>query len=274
MPALVRPLLVALLLAMLGFMAAASASRTHHVRAEKTAAKPAKSSGFADPAPAPVTQPAADVQAARPARPRSTPQGFRVVRVRQGRSILIHNSVNGRPVGRLASSTEFGSPEVLSVAKRRGRWLGVTTPAIANGKLAWIRGESKALERDTTRWSLRADLSRRRLELRNGGKLVRAMTVAIGRPGSTTPTGRFQVTDKLSGANYGAYYGCCILALSGHQPHTPPGWQGGNRLAIHGTNVAATIGKAASAGCLRAADRDLRVLMRRVPLGTPVFIRS
>jgi hypothetical protein len=276
MPALVRPILVALLLAVLGLMAAASASRTHQLRAEKTAAKPTKSSGFADPAPAPATQPAADVQPAPPARRQFSPrkQGFRVVRVRKGRSILIHNSADGHAIGRLAASTEFGSPEVLSVAKRRGRWLGVTTPAIANGKLAWIRGDSKSLQQDTTRWSLRADLSRHRLELRNGGKLVRAITVAIGRPGSTTPTGRFQVTDKLSGSSYGAYYGCCILALSGHQPHTPPGWQGGNRLAIHGTNVAATIGKAASAGCLRAADRDLRVLMRRVPLGTPVFIRS
>ena len=39
------------------------------------------------------------------------------------------------------------------------------------------------------------------------------------------------------------------------------------------TNAPGTIGAAASAGCLRAADADLRILMRRVPLGTPVFIR-
>jgi hypothetical protein len=81
------------------------------------------------------------------------------------------------------------------------------------------------------------------------------------------------VTDKLHGATYGSYYGCCILALNGHQTNLPPGWTGGNRLAIHGTNAPGTIGTAASAGCLRAADADLRVLMRRVPLGTPVFIR-
>jgi hypothetical protein len=32
-------------------------------------------------------------------------------------------------------------------------------------------------------------------------------------------------------------------------------------------------GRAASAGGLRAAGRDLRVLWRTAPLGTPVFIR-
>ena len=65
-----------------------------------------------------------------------------------------------------------------------------------------------------------------------------------------------------------------LLALSGHQPNLPPGWTGGNRLAIHGTNAPGTVGAAASAGCLRAGDADLRVLMARVPLGTPVFIHG
>ena len=88
------------------------------------------------------------------------------------------------------------------------------------------------------------------------------------------------MTDKLSGSRFGPYYGCfgpyhgcCILALSGHQPNTPPGWTGGNRLAIHGTDAPGTIGAAASAGCLRAAEGDLRVLMDTVPVGTPMFIR-
>jgi lipoprotein-anchoring transpeptidase ErfK/SrfK len=101
---------------------------------------------------------------------------------------------------------------------------------------------------------------------------VRSFRVAVGRPGSTTPIGRFAVTDKLDGSRFGPYYGCCILALSGHQPHTPAGWRGGSRLAIHGTSTPGDIGTAASAGCLHASASDLRFLMRAVPLGTPVFI--
>jgi lipoprotein-anchoring transpeptidase ErfK/SrfK len=178
----------------------------------------------------------------------------------------------GPATGTLSATTEFGSQQVVSVAARRGAWLGVVTSALPNGQLAWIKRSAAKLRR--TRWSLRADLSEHTLTLLRGARVVRRIDVAIGRAGSETPTGRFAVTDKLAGTSYGPYYGCCILALNAHQPHTPPGWTGGNRIAIHGTDSPSTIGTAASAGCLRAADADLEALMKRVPVGTPVFIRS
>jgi hypothetical protein len=78
---------------------------------------------------------------------------------------------------------------------------------------------------------------------------------------------------KISGDRFGPYYGCCILAISATQPNTPPGWTGGNRMAIHGTDVPSSIGAAASAGCLRAADGELRLMMRKAPVGAPVVIR-
>jgi L,D-transpeptidase catalytic domain len=174
---------------------------------------------------------------------------------------------------RVGATTEFGSRRVLGVARRRGDWLGVVTTERPNNRLAWVRRGSRGLRLRRTRFSLHADLSARTLVLRRAGRRVMRIVVAVGRPGSETPTGRFAVTDKLSGPRFGPYYGCCILALSGHQPNLPPGWTGGNRLAIHGTDAPSTIGAAASAGCLRAADAPLRVLMRKVPLGTPVFIR-
>ena len=196
------------------------------------------------------------------------------------RSLVVRGSVplrerpNGRVVTRVGTSTEFGSARVMSVAGRRGPWLGVVTTEMPNGKLAWVHRHNPGLRARRGAYSLHADLSGRRLELRRGGRVIRRISVAIGRPGSETPTGRFAVTDKLRGGSYGPYYGCCILALNAHQPNLPAGWQGGNRIAIHGTNSPGTIGSPASAGCLRAADSDLEVLMRRVPLGTPVFINN
>jgi L,D-transpeptidase catalytic domain len=213
-----------------------------------------------------VAPPAAE----RPARRRPRPHRLAVVR----RPVALSHRPGGRTRLRVAATTEFGSPHVLGVAARRGDWLGVVTTSRPNNRLAWIRREAAGLRLRRTRWSLHADLSARTLTLRKGTRRVHRMTVAVGRPDSETPTGRFAVTDKLSGSQFGPYYGCCILALSGHQPNTPPGWTGGNRLAIHGTDAPSTIGAAASAGCLRAADADLRVLMRTVPLGAPVFIRG
>ena len=203
----------------------------------------------------------------------AAPRGYTIARVRAGRSVAVRARPGGRPIKSLGARTEFGTKRVLGVVATRGRWLGVTLPDLPNGELGWIDSRSNAVVRDRTKISLRADLSERTLELRVGRKVAARVPVSIGRPGSSTPTGRFAVTDKLAGSRFGPYYGCCILAMSGTQPNLPAGWSGGNRLAVHGTNAPGAIGKAASAGCLRGGDRDMRMLMRRVPVGAPVIVR-
>jgi hypothetical protein len=233
----------------------------------------------AQPAEAPVATPTMRLRATTrlvrdapaPAKPKPLTHG--TARVRPGRSVKLRSKPGGPVVATIGARTEFGSRRVLAVAQKRGRWLGVLATERPNGKLGWVDARSGALDRGRTKISLRADLSRRRIELRVGRKVVKRLKVAVGRPGSSTPTGRFSITDKMSGGRYGAYYGCCILALSGHQPNLPPGWRGGNRLAIHGTDKPGTIGAAASAGCLRGGDDDLRVLMRRVPVGAQIVVK-
>lgn len=206
----------------------------------------------------------------RPARP----PGFGVVRVRAGRSLRLYSKPWGRTISGVRDSTSFGSPTVMSIVRERGDWLAVTTTAMGNGKVAWVRADAPAVDRGRVKTSISVDLSERTLQLRRGKRVVKSLKVAIGRPGSATPKGRFAVTDKIPGSRYGSYYGCCILALNGTQPNLPAGWSGGNRLAIHGTNAPGSIGTPSSAGCLRASDADLRTLMKRVPLGTPVFVRG
>jgi hypothetical protein len=189
-------------------------------------------------------------------------------------TVALRDRPGGPVTAQVSATTEFGSKRVLAVASTRPGWLGVVSTTEPNGRLAWVRKRQRGVRVRRVAYSLHADLSGRWLELRRFGHRVKRFSVAVGRPGSSTPTGRFAVTDKIAGSRFGPYYGCCILALSGHQPNTPPGWTGGDRLAIHGTDSPGTIGQAASAGCLRASDADLRVLMRRVPLGTPLFIHA
>jgi lipoprotein-anchoring transpeptidase ErfK/SrfK len=206
----------------------------------------------------------------RPPAPR--PPAALVVRV-TGTAVV--RSRPGGPGARVVDSrTEFGSPQTLGVVRRHGRWLGVTMPELGNGTLGWVDSRRPGVVTSRTQVRVEVDLSGRRLVLRRGERVVRAVRVSIGRPGSPTPTGHFAVTDKLPGARFSTAYGCCILALSGRQPHVPAGWTGGDRLAIHGTSAAERIGSAASAGCLHAGERDLRRLMRAVPLGAPVVIRA
>jgi lipoprotein-anchoring transpeptidase ErfK/SrfK len=217
-------------------------------------------------------QPAAAIAQPAPLPPKPKPRPAGHMLAVPGGAVAFATTPGAAAAGTLPATTEFGSKPVLSVAARRGAWLGVVTSALPNGQLAWVKRSDVRLRR--TRWALRADLSSHTVTLLRGHRVVRRIAVAIGRAGSETPTGRFAVTDKLAGSSYGPYYGCCILALNAHQMHTPAGWTGGNRIAIHGTDSPSTIGTAASAGCLRAADADLEVLMKRVPVGTPVFIAA
>jgi hypothetical protein len=199
------------------------------------------------------------------------PVGFLIARPRGG-SLALHSSPRGPVVVRLGTTTEFGSPLRLGVVKDRGKWLGVASTRLPNGKLGWVKRSEVYLSR--TEVSLHLDLSRRVLLMKRGDTVIRRMVVGVGRPSSPTPRGRFAVTDKLSGYRYSAAYGCCIVALSAHQPNLPSGWTGGDRIAIHGTNVPSSIGVASSAGCPHAGYADMQALMRRVPLGAPVFIRA
>ncbi|MEO8688244.1 MAG: L,D-transpeptidase [Solirubrobacteraceae bacterium] len=178
----------------------------------------------------------------------------------------------GRPLHRLGVKTEFGSRRVLSVTARRGGWLAVVASERPNGRSGWIPERRVALA--STNWSVHVDRSARRLTLRRKGRAIRSFPVAVGRPGTETPTGRFAVTDKLHPDDPGSPYGCCALALSGHQTKLIDGWPGGDRLAIHATPNVETVGRAASLGCMRARTADIRRLMGTVPLGTPVFIRA
>lgn len=236
---------------------------------------------LAAPAPAlPEPRPAAFVTAAAAVEPAPAPSatarrdpGALVVRPPAGGQVVVRERPRGPVVARLGARTEFGSPTTLLVAERRGRWLGVVTTHVANGRLGWVDSQAAALARSRTRVRLTIDLSSRRLVVRRGDRVLRRMTVGVGRPSSPTPVGRFAVTDKLPGTRYGSYYGCCIVALSAHQPNLPPGWPGGDRIAVHGTDDPGSIGAAVSAGCPRARDADLRYLMRVVPLGAPVIVR-
>jgi lipoprotein-anchoring transpeptidase ErfK/SrfK len=178
----------------------------------------------------------------------------------------------GHVVARVGRKTEFGSRRVLAVTGRRGGWLRVVASERRNEQRAWIRARFVRL--GATDISIHVDRSARRLVLKRGSKVLRRMPIAVGRPGNETPLGRFAVTDLLRTGRADSPYGCCAVALSGHQTKLEPGWPGGDRLAIHGTPNPETVGTPASLGCMRAYTNDIKALMRRVPLGAPVFIRG
>lgn len=220
---------------------------------------------------------AARTPAGASATPSNQPSGYEVAR-RKGRPVAVltrpvalRATPGGRQLAKVGRRTEFGTPRVLAALEERGNWLRVLATELPNGRSGWIPSSAAGVV--ASPWSVTVDLSDRTLAVRKSGKTVRRLTVAVGKPSTPTPTGRFAVTDKLTFKGGSAAYGCCAVALTGRQPHVEPGWPGGDRLAIHGTRLTGTIGTAASFGCLRARDADVRWLVRRLYLGSTVTIR-
>jgi hypothetical protein len=196
------------------------------------------------------------------------------LRVLLGKRVSLLDRPGGKVVKQIGDTTEFGSPQVLSpTGQSRDGWLAVSHASLGNDLVAWLRPGRAPVSVRPRLAQLEVDLSRREVVVRTTGGQPRRISVAVGAPDSPTPPGEYYVTDKLPGADFGTYYGCCILALSGHQPNLPQGWSGGDRLAIHGSPTP-TWGQNVSNGCLHAREADLRFLMKTVPLGTVVRIRS
>ena len=180
----------------------------------------------------------------------------------------------GRVLGTIpAVSPFYGEPTVAWVLRvsRDGRFGRVPVAYAGRDLIGWIR--LRGLERSTTPLSVRADLSRHRLWVLRGDRIVLSAPAATGAAVSPTPTGHYVVSDRVAfpgGGSLGTY----AFGLSGIQPNLPPGWTGGNQLAIHGTNDPSSIGRSVSAGCLRVSERTLGRLRRLLRVGTPVFVRA
>lgn len=124
------------------------------------------------------------------------------------------------------------------------------------------------------------DISERRVRLFAGERLVRSYPCAVGSASFPTPRGRFEIVAKrymptwVNPAPNG--WGADMPRMIPPGPANPLGTRALNLSAhgirLHGTNNIASIGTAASHGCMRMLRADIEDLYERVEVGTPVFI--
>ncbi len=181
---------------------------------------------------------------------------------------VYHDPSAAQPTLHIAPTTEFGTPRVLLVVGSPvDPWLQVLVPVRPNNAVGWIRAEDVDLSDGHD--ALRVSLRDRSLEWVHDTTVVLRTPVAIGAASSPTPPGRYFVTDVLpSGGGYGPF----ILALNGHSDTLTNFGGGDARLAIHGTNDPASIGSAASHGCVRLTNDLITQLASSLPPGTPVIV--
>ena len=160
----------------------------------------------------------------------------------------------------VASRTEFGNTVVLPIIGRWETWLKVRLPVRPNNAYGWIKSGDVNVSSVPDR--IVVSLANRTLRWFHDGVAALEATVGVGSPQDPTPPAEYYVTDVLpsSGA-----YGPFIIALNGHSDALTDFEGGDPRLAIHGTDNPATIGAAASFGCVHVPngiDRELAAAMQ------------
>lgn len=148
-------------------------------------------------------------------------------------------------------------------------WYKIRVPLPPNESTGWVRDGQMALYTTTAR--IVVDLSERKLMVYRKGNLVRTFSVAVGKPGLSTPTGHFYMTQKLRPPDPNGVYGVLQLGTSAFQPKLN-GWPDGGQVGIHGTNEPWLIGKAISHGCVRMKNAAVQQVSRLVPTGSPIDI--
>lgn len=110
--------------------------------------------------------------------------------------------------------------------------------------------------------SITINLAKRLLEVYSDEKLFKKYRIAVGKSGTPSPIGEWQVVWK--DYNWGTGFGTRWMGLN-----VPWGIYG-----IHGTNKPWSIGQFASHGCIRMRNKDVEELFEWVPVGTPVRIEG
>lgn len=114
-------------------------------------------------------------------------------------------------------------------------------------------------------------ISERRLAVVEEKTVVKSYPIAVGAEQSPSPTGEFRIVNKLTDPTY---YSPGTIITPG--PLNPLGsrWLGLDRqhYGIHGTNDPASIGQAASQGCIRMAQSDVEELFTLARIGDSVAI--
>jgi len=111
----------------------------------------------------------------------------------------------------------------------------------------------------------------RKLALLENDRIVKIYDVAVGASVSPSPTGEFQIAQRLENPTY---YKPGVVIPPGSSNPLGPRWIGLNvkGFGIHGTNRLDSIGKSSSHGCIRLRNHDIEDLFARVKVGDHVSL--
>jgi len=119
-------------------------------------------------------------------------------------------------------------------------------------------------------------LSERMVYVYQGNSLKVSYPVAVGKNGWETPTGQFKVMAMIKDPGWTNPFTGEVVSAGADNPLGERWIQfwtdGENAIGFHGTPSRESVGRAASHGCVRMYNEDVRELYALVLLGTPVTV--
>ena len=154
----------------------------------------------------------------------------------------------------------------------------LTLPALPSANVFLPSTTNSPCGASETTSCLDLNLTQRRVTLFNNGIKVKSYPVAVGKAGWETPTGKFKVEHKYRNPTWKNPFNGSIIP--GGDPENPLGrrwlgfWTDGTNWAgFHGTPNRASVGRAASHGCVRMYGEDIAELFDQVAVGSTVIVR-
>ena len=162
-------------------------------------------------------------------------------------------------------------PLVFLAEEQRGDgWTRVLLPERPNGSTGWVRNSDFTFA--PTRYHITVALGAHEITVYNGEEVVLQEPVAIGKPSTPTPPGKYYVRVLLQTTDPGSVYGPFAYGLSAHSDVLTQFSGGDGEVGIHGNNDSSVLGQSVSAGCVRMSNDGITRLTKLLPLGTPVEI--
>jgi lipoprotein-anchoring transpeptidase ErfK/SrfK len=178
----------------------------------------------------------------------------------------------GKPPVATLPTTELGSPTWVPVVQTSPGWDRVLLPSKPNGASGWIYtgspGHSQVDTADSS-YLVRIWVGARKLSVYDAGQPMGTWTVAVGAPGTPTPTGRTFLLALLAPAH--PTYSPFILPVGFHSNTLDTYGGGPGTVGLHGWPDPSVFGQAVSHGCVRV-PADALTALAKVPLGTLVVI--
>jgi lipoprotein-anchoring transpeptidase ErfK/SrfK len=158
----------------------------------------------------------------------------------------------------------------LVESRRADGWVRVLLPVRPNGSSGWVRESNVAIRAVT--YSVKVEKRAHQITVFDRAAVLYRGPVAIGKPSTPTPTGRYYVRVLIRAPNPNTVYGPYAYGLSSHSDTLSTFNGGDGEIGLHGNGDASVLGRSVTHGCVRMDNNEITRLAGLLPLGTPVEI--